>query len=152
MDIDKNEVKMLAEVVRLATIEVLKTPSFKYYDAIEFPYGLCGVMSRTLGVILKEKYPNVAIEYVCGERNGQSHAWIELKQYIVDITCEQFDEINESVCVCFTSGSKFHLSFKNQIRRKITNEDCQFYEEQIVYQRAKYLMYCMEQKYENRKK
>lgn len=146
MDIDKNEVKMLAEVVRLATIEVLKTPSFEYYDAIEFPRGLCGIMSRTLGVILKEQYPGENVEYVCGERNGQSHAWIELKQYIIDITCEQFDGINESVCVCFTFESKFHLSFKNQTRRKIINEDCYFYEEQSVYKRAKYIMCCMERK------
>lgn len=146
MGIDKHEIKMLGEVVRLAMIDVLKTPSFEYYDAIEFPRGLCGIMSRTLGVILKEQYPGENVEYVCGERNGQSHAWIELKQYIIDITGEQFDGINESVCVCFTFESEFHLSFKNQTRRKIINEDCCFYEEQIVYQRAKYLMCCMERK------
>ncbi|WP_010223482.1 hypothetical protein [Pseudomonas donghuensis] len=55
-----------------------------------FPRGCCGVVSELLGDYLNTQL-GLRVEYVCGERDGGSHAWLELDDVVIDITSDQFD-------------------------------------------------------------
>lgn len=61
-------------------------------------------------------------EYVAGGRPGQrrgiwaSHAWLERKGLIVDVTADQFPEV--SVPVLITTDHTWHRSFKVERRRE----------------------------------
>lgn len=55
-----------------------------------FPQGCCGVVSELLGDYLNTQL-GLRAEYVCGERDGGSHAWLELDGLVIDITSDQFD-------------------------------------------------------------
>ncbi len=80
----------------------------------EFPSGSCGDASRLLGTYLEEKGFGKFI-YVSGERGSKqdntwrSHAWLKKDALIIDITADQFDEINSGVVV--TEKSAFHDTF-----------------------------------------
>lgn len=59
-----------------------------------FPRGTCGPVSELLGRIVLERTGREGI-YVCGDghpflRPQQSHAWLEVGGFIVDITHDQF--------------------------------------------------------------
>ncbi|EQB0441288.1 hypothetical protein ACYAE2_002300 [Pseudomonas aeruginosa] len=55
-----------------------------------FPNGCCGVVSELLGDYLNN-HLGLRVEYVCGEKDGGSHAWIELDGAVIDITSDQFE-------------------------------------------------------------
>ena len=55
-----------------------------------FPRGCCGVVSELLGDYLNTQL-GLQTEYVCGEKDGGSHAWLELDGIVIDITGDQFD-------------------------------------------------------------
>ncbi|KGS12146.1 MULTISPECIES: hypothetical protein [Pseudomonas syringae group] len=55
-----------------------------------FPRGCCGVVSELLGDYLNAQL-GLQVEYVCGEKDGGSHAWVELKGVVIDITSDQFE-------------------------------------------------------------
>ncbi|PLV12574.1 hypothetical protein [Pseudomonas guariconensis] len=55
-----------------------------------FPRGCCGVACELLGDYLNTQL-GLQVEYVCGERDGSSHAWLELDGLVIDITGDQFD-------------------------------------------------------------
>jgi hypothetical protein len=48
--------------------------------------------------------------YVCGMRDGHSHAWLRRDGLIVDITGDQFPDNGDSVCV--SRGSAWHAQFE----------------------------------------
>jgi hypothetical protein len=50
--------------------------------------------------------------------NGQSHAWLEYQGWILDITADQFEDINNKVMV--TMDRTWHSQFKKQ-SREISN-------------------------------
>lgn len=56
----------------------------------EFSRGCCGVVSELLGDYLNAQL-GLQVEYVCGEKDGGSHAWVELKGVVIDITSDQFE-------------------------------------------------------------
>lgn len=73
-----------------------------------FPSGACGDASLLLGDYLYSLgYSN--IDYVCGWRSHQSHAWIEIDGTIIDITADQFPDKNEAVIV--TTDKSWHNQF-----------------------------------------
>lgn len=76
----------------------------------EFPHGCCGVTSRALTVYLCSM--GVHAKFVSGVRPGESHAWVEVGQYILDITADQFDEIAEAVIVRKKSECAIHAAFR----------------------------------------
>lgn len=55
-----------------------------------FPRGCCGVVSELLGEYLNTEQ-GMNAEYVCGVRDGASHAWLEQGDLVIDITSDQFD-------------------------------------------------------------
>jgi len=77
-----------------------------------FPHGCCGVVSLMLGAYLHSLGLNEH-EYVCGERNGFSHAWLEYKGMIIDITSDQFEDGRE---VNVGLENDLYLSFQQRKR------------------------------------
>lgn len=55
-----------------------------------FPHGCCGVTSTILGVYLNALY-GLAIEQVLADRDGKSHAWLEISGLAIDVTGDQFE-------------------------------------------------------------
>lgn len=74
-----------------------------------FPDGTCGDVSPLLGEYLYESGLG-EWQYRVGWRNGRSHAWIECDGLIVDITADQFDEVDDPVIV--TTNSPWHQGFE----------------------------------------
>lgn len=72
----------------------------------KFPRGSCGDAALLLGAFLSDQ-GETGFKYVLGERNHgeswHSHAWIERKDIIVDITADQFPEISQAVIVTYSS-------------------------------------------------
>jgi len=78
-----------------------------------FPHGCCKPASMLLARYLSSTLgvPHAAIELCAnGERLGQSHAWLEVNQIGVDITCDQFADSPDRVIVAEQSPwhSLFH--------------------------------------------
>ncbi|TRY29787.1 hypothetical protein [Aliiglaciecola sp. M165] len=79
----------------------------------EFPLGTCGAMSQILASFLIARgYEN--IEYVAGERNSQSHAWLEIERIAIDVTASQFNEIGSKI-LC-QKKSEWHNQYVEQQR------------------------------------
>ena len=60
------------------------------YFMKRFPAGCCGITSELLGEFLNSLGIGT-FDYICGELDGASHAWLECGGVIVDITSDQFD-------------------------------------------------------------
>jgi hypothetical protein len=80
-----------------------------------FPRGSCGDASPLLGRYLKDR-GFADVTYVLGMRgrtidgNEHSHAWLRVDAYIVDITADQFDEVDQRVIVA--RASAWHETFE----------------------------------------
>ena len=111
----KEQLKKLALDVRNA-IEKMDISEFPDSCSFErFPRGCCGDSSD----LLSKHYMlnGIMAEYVCGiNEKGQSHAWLEHKGFIIDITADQFEEIKDKVLVTDERG--WHKQFK-EIERQI---------------------------------
>jgi hypothetical protein len=85
-----------------------------------FPSGTCGDISDILAVYLYEQgFTN--IEYVCGENERGSHAWLEIDGTAIDITADQFDDVSCSVII--QSPEIWHSEFTVTDRRKAGYKD-----------------------------
>jgi hypothetical protein len=97
-------------------------------DFGEFPHGSCGDTSLLLGTYLKEQDAG-AFTYVDGGRGVSPdrcyHGWLEAEGVIVDITADQFPEVNEPVIVA--TRSAWHETFGDRDR---TEADYRTYDEQ----------------------
>lgn len=81
----------------------------------QFPAGTCGDISDILAEYLYKKGFN-DIEYVSGSAdNHQSHAWLEVAGYIVDITADQFPDCDDPVIV--TNDYSWHQRFEESTRQ-----------------------------------
>jgi hypothetical protein len=83
----------------------------------DFPVGACGDASILLGQFFADQGIGEWF-YVNGERTTssgqQSHAWIERDGLVVDITANQFVEIDDPVLV--TGAKDWHLQFVEENR------------------------------------
>ncbi len=77
----------------------------------EFPNGACGDAALLLGAYLQDEGLGASV-YVLGRRDGCYHAWIELEGITIDITADQFSEINQPVIVC--RRSSWHDTFEQE--------------------------------------
>lgn len=75
-----------------------------------FPHGCCGVVSLMLGAYLHSLGLNEH-KYIYGERNGFSHAWLEYKAMVIDITSDQFEDGRE---IYVGLKNDFYYSFQRQ--------------------------------------
>jgi hypothetical protein len=96
MTVDSTELRAslttLAAAAR-AGLEAMR-PAQRGVGFESFPRGTCGPVSELMGRIVLERL-GVEGTYVCGSghrslREHQSHAWIEVGPYIVDLTHDQF--------------------------------------------------------------
>lgn len=88
---DIKEVQTVAQACRRG-LERLSTQSGSMFCG--FPLAACGPAAEIVGRILKEEFGCDGV-YVCGNghprlKPGQSHAWYETANYIIDITHDQF--------------------------------------------------------------
>ena len=86
-----------------------------YHSSKGFPTGCCGDTTNLLGLYLKQKY-DISTEYVSatglGDNLGQSHAWLKIDSFTVDITADQFNEKGYTVgYVIIMEDSHFHTLF-----------------------------------------
>jgi hypothetical protein len=100
-------------------------------DFGEFPRGSCGDTSLLLGTYLKEQGAG-AFTYVNGGRGVSPdrcyHGWLEAEGVIVDITADQFPEMNEQPVIVATH-SAWHEKFGDRYR---TEADYRTYDEQTT--------------------
>ena len=101
------------------------------YFLDSFPRGKCGLTCRVLGPWLISMFPDYRFEYVCGFRGEQSHAWIEARGLIIDITADQFDDISDKVIVGY--DHKIHDTFENKTYRPLSMEDIKEYPESRIF-------------------
>lgn len=78
----------------------------------DFPTGACGDASLLLAKYLQEKRCGLA-HYVLGERRGHRHAWLQLQEFVIDITADQFDDQRAGIIVSLDSS--WHASFHGEI-------------------------------------
>lgn len=80
-----------------------------------FPKGCCGDVCRIFAAVLFEDL-NISTEYWTGYYQGQrSHAWLQVKEYVIDITADQFNDgstNNDDIIV--TNYSKWHMSLSSK--------------------------------------
>lgn len=106
---DTEQIQRLASVFRTAIMQCPRSDLFSFRN---FPRGSCGDTSILLGQYLYEQGQGIWT-YASGERvsdDFQSHAWLEKDGLIVDITADQFDDIDEPVIV--THDGSWHKQFE----------------------------------------
>jgi hypothetical protein len=82
-----------------------------------FPKGACGDTCLILGQVLHDEGFQGA-EYICGNKyrsDGKpySHAWLRYEGLIIDITADQFPDVEEKVIV--SSESKWHKQWDEEL-------------------------------------
>lgn len=88
-----------------------------------FPKGACGPASEVLGRLLKDKF-QIEGTYVCASdhsqlRREQTHAWVEVGEFIIDITHDQFQGTGLSGWV-FEREAGWHAQFSEiDLRRDV---------------------------------
>ncbi|MDX3093174.1 hypothetical protein PV703_29635 [Streptomyces sp. ME01-24h] len=100
-----SELRTLALGFRQAIIDC---PDPGLVSLARFPHGSCGDASILLGQYLYESGQGVWT-YVSAWRNRASHAWLEKNGLRVDITADQFDEVDAPVIIA--SGGGWHDRF-----------------------------------------
>ncbi|TBC53783.1 hypothetical protein ELH27_37080 [Rhizobium leguminosarum] len=106
-------------------MEQLELLAKRFRDAIErippqqlpitlqsFPAGACGDATLLLGHYLKAQGLG-PFDYVLGERQDHSHAWLQQGEVIIDITADQFPEVDEAVIV--TATPTWHHEFTSEV-------------------------------------
>jgi hypothetical protein len=96
MKVDKiNQLRQAAVGLREG---IIKTKGAGLQSLSEFPSGACGNASP----LLAQYFHDLGLgewEYVSGIRScdQHSHAWLEKDGWIVDITADQFDDVDQEV-------------------------------------------------------
>ena len=75
---------------------------------LDFPRGTCGEATLLLAKYLEEQGCG-KFYYMLGQRDNQSHAWLQRGDLIVDITADQFADQPAPVVV--TTNSPWHQAF-----------------------------------------
>lgn len=73
-----------------------------------FSHGSCGDAALLLAKYLQENGCGI-FDYMLGQREGHSHAWLQRDDLIIDISGDQFDDQNVSVIV--TRDNSWHTGF-----------------------------------------
>ena len=116
----------------------VSTENLLSYFPKDFPKGWCGLASRVLGGVLCKEYPQTEIYYTWGYIDGQSHAWVQFDEYILDITADQFNGITSEIIIEKNDQSVFHNSFSEVTKRRSSIKDISYYEEKLVYKLIEY--------------
>lgn len=79
----------------------------------EFPAGACGDASLLLAKYLQVNGCGRS-HYVLGMRRGHAHAWLQLGDFTIDITADQFEDQDAGVIV--SAESAWHSTFQGKIQ------------------------------------
>lgn len=128
--IEREVLEKIATACRLGLLSLAEKNGSMFH---QFPKATCGPASEVLGRILKEEFQIDGI-YVCASSHSlldqeQSHAWVEVGEFIIDITHDQFHGTGLSGWV-FKRGPGWHEQFsKIDLRRNgfCTPENWMFY-------------------------
>jgi hypothetical protein len=105
-------ISFLAERLRRAILAT--APEERPLTLRDFPHGSCGDAALLLGTLLSD-YGLGEFMHVGGERGDKSdntwctHGWLEQNSLIVDITADQFGEIDTPIIV--SRNSAWHATF-----------------------------------------
>ena len=77
-----------------------------------FPHDACGDASLLLAKYLQVNRCGQAL-YTLGQRAGRHHAWLQLQEFTIDITADQFDDQDAGVIVA--TESPWHSAFNGKI-------------------------------------
>lgn len=122
MNIEKEKTPTRSEI-RQAAIDYRRALAQMKHDAwpfglSNFPSGWCKFASWILGRHLMAELGCAVPEYVFGDRgwpdNYQSHGWLECSGLIVDITADQFSDMDEPVVV--VERSDWHITWSQRSR------------------------------------
>ncbi|HFH3285728.1 hypothetical protein [Pseudomonas aeruginosa] len=113
MKIDRAVLERAAIACRRGLLKLSGKSGSIFY---RFPRGACGPASEILGRLLKEEFDYDGV-YVCGNDHPQlgreqSHAWLEVGEFLLDITHDQFKETGLSGWV-FERGGEWHELFSD---------------------------------------
>lgn len=86
----------------------------------EFPTGTCGDISD---ILAEHLYQNGIenVTYVCGRSNGGIHAWLEVDGTAIDVTADQFEDMEDKVLI--QSPEVWHHKYEIENRRKAGYRD-----------------------------
>lgn len=108
---DVNKLSELAAVFRAAIMAC--DPKSLPIALQGFPRGACGDAALLLAKYLQENGCG-EFDYVEGEKEGRSHAWLQRGKVIIDITADQFEDQDTPVIV--TQDHSWHSGFDGQVR------------------------------------
>lgn len=110
IDTYKDNLTKAAARFRVA-IEKCNTATLSCIGLQNFPRGACGDAALLLAKYLQEnEYGD--FDYVLGEREGCSHAWLQRESLIIDITADQFEDQEATVIV--TEDHWWHSLFNGE--------------------------------------
>jgi hypothetical protein len=118
--INREALERIAALCRFGLLSLAEKNSSMFH---KFPRGACGPASEVLGRILKEEF-QIEGMYVCASDHSQlnqeqSHAWVEVGEFIIDITHDQFQGTGLSGWV-FKRGTGWHAQFSEiDLRRNV---------------------------------
>ena len=78
----------------------------------DFPIGSCGDTTLLLAKFLEQNGFGY-FDYVFGTQAGMTHAWLQKARLVVDITADQFADVDRSVIVEY--GSAWHSGFQEEL-------------------------------------
>jgi len=104
-----NRIKELATLFRSAILKC--DPKSLPITLQGYPGGACGDAVLLLAKYLQENNFG-QFNYMLGQREGRSHAWLQKNGVIVDITADQF--IDQSNTVIVTKDNSWHSSFHGE--------------------------------------
>ena len=87
-------------------------PKTLYITLQNFPYGSCGDASLLLAKYFENKGYG-QFDYILGNRDGYSHAWLQQGNLIVDIAADQFKDQDRPIIV--SCDHTWHASFNGQV-------------------------------------
>ncbi|MCM2357045.1 MAG: hypothetical protein NDI77_02770 [Geobacteraceae bacterium] len=112
IDTDKENMAKLVACFRSAIIKSYPA-TLPLITLQNFPFGACGDAALLLAKYLQEnEYGD--FDYVLGEREGCSHAWLQQESLIIDITADQFEDQKATVIV--TEDHSWHSLFNGEIQ------------------------------------
>jgi hypothetical protein len=90
----------------IQSMSIEEFPNSNFF--LNFPRGCCGDTSHLFAKFLSKR--GISTKYVWGiNSNDFSHAWLEYDDIIIDLTADQFQEINEEVVI--TRNRKWYEQF-----------------------------------------
>ena len=96
-----------------------------------FPHGACLTSIIVLAQYLLRFDDKNEFLIVRGWNQNTSHAWLEYNGYAIDVTADQFPEIDEPVYI--TADRKFHSQFRYERKTEKLSEYTLNYDERVLY-------------------